>query len=132
MDDDRVEIRAAEERDRRPLADLFATVAEERDGVATEPAIDVEERARNWRLDGTLVAVAGEEVVGSLHVDQSRFGFGEFGMMVARDWRGRGVGSALVAAAIEWGREKGLHKTDAGRVPPQRSRDPALPEVWIC
>ena len=31
-------------------------------------------------------------------------------MLVARDWRGRGAGSALVAAAIEWGREHGLHK----------------------
>ena len=31
-------------------------------------------------------------------------------MLVARDWRGRGVGSALVAAAIEWAREHGLHK----------------------
>jgi RimJ/RimL family protein N-acetyltransferase len=110
MDGDRVEIRAAEERDRRRLADLLATVAEERDGIATEPPIDVEERARIWRLDGTLVAVAGEEVVGSLHVESSRFGFGELGMMVAREWRGRGVGSALVAEAIEWGRENGLHK----------------------
>lgn len=34
--------------------------------------------------------------------------------MVARDWRGRGVGSALVAAAIEWGRERGLHKLSLG------------------
>ena len=110
MGGDPVEIRAAEERDRRTLADLLASVAEERDGIATEPPIDVEERARTWRLDGTLVAVAGEEVVGSLHVERSRFGFGEFGMMVARDWRSRGVGSMLVAAAIEWGRENGLHK----------------------
>jgi ribosomal protein S18 acetylase RimI-like enzyme len=31
-------------------------------------------------------------------------------MMVARDWRRRGVGSALVAAAIEWSRENRLHK----------------------
>ena len=110
MGGDPVEIRAAEERDRRTLADLLASVAEERDGIATEPPIDVEERARTWRLDGTLVAVAGQEVVGSLHVERSRFGFGEFGMMVARDWRSRGVGSMLVAAAIEWGRENGLHK----------------------
>jgi ribosomal protein S18 acetylase RimI-like enzyme len=35
-------------------------------------------------------------------------------MMVAREWRGRGVGSALVAAAIEWARERGLHKLSLG------------------
>jgi RimJ/RimL family protein N-acetyltransferase len=49
-------------------------------------------------------------VIGSLHIEESYFGYGEIGMMVARDWRGRGVGSALVASAIEWGREHGLHK----------------------
>ena len=57
-----------------------------------------------------FVAIAVDEVVGSLHVEQSPFGFGEIGMMVARDWRGRGIGTALVAAAINWGREHGLHK----------------------
>jgi ribosomal protein S18 acetylase RimI-like enzyme len=31
-------------------------------------------------------------------------------MAVARDWRGRGVGSALLAAGIDWARERGLHK----------------------
>jgi RimJ/RimL family protein N-acetyltransferase len=110
MAGDRVEIRPAEERDRRPLAQLFAAVAEERDGIAAEPPIDVDERATSLDLDGTFVAVAADEVVGSLHVGQSSFGYGEIGMMVAREWRGRGVGSGLVAAAIEWGRENGLHK----------------------
>ena len=110
MEGDRVEIRPADERDRRPLAQLFAAVAEERDGIAAEPPIDVDRRAAIWRLDGMFVAIAVDEVVGSLHVEQSPFGFGEIGMMVARDWRGRGVGAALVAAAIDWGREHGLHK----------------------
>jgi RimJ/RimL family protein N-acetyltransferase len=107
-------IRLARDDDRLPLAVLFAAVAEERDGIATEPPVDVEARAASWRLDGTLVAVAGTDLVGLLNVEQTRFGFGEIGMAVAREWRGRGVGSALLAAAIEWARERGLHKLSLG------------------
>ncbi|MBA3366565.1 MAG: GNAT family N-acetyltransferase [Actinobacteria bacterium] len=104
------QIRPARDADRLPLAVLFAEVAEERTGIATEPPVEVEARAASWTLDGTLVAVAGGSIVGSLHVEPSRFGFGELGMAVARDWRGRGVGSALLATAIEWARDRGLHK----------------------
>ena len=110
MEGDRIEIRPAGERDRRPLAHLFAAVAEERDGIAAEPPIDVEKRAASWDLDRTLVAFAAGDVVGLLFVIESSFGFGEIGMMVAADRRGRGVGSALVAAAIEWAQARGLHK----------------------
>ena len=105
-----LEIRPAGDADRRQLATLFATVAEERDGIATEPPVDVDAWAERWRLEGTLLAVAEGELVGSLSIDVSRFGFGELGMAVARDWRGRGVGSALVEAGIAWARERGLHK----------------------
>jgi RimJ/RimL family protein N-acetyltransferase len=76
--------------------------------------VDIEARAATWNLDGTFVAVAGDEIVGSLHVQASPHGFGELGMSVAREWRGRGVGSALIAAAIEWARERGLHKLSLG------------------
>jgi RimJ/RimL family protein N-acetyltransferase len=107
---DAIEVRPAVDADRRLLALLFAAVAEERDGIAAEPPIDVEDRASSWRLDGTLVALAVGEIVGQLHVEQSRLGFGEIGMIVAADWRGRGVGTALVAAAIDWARAHGLHK----------------------
>jgi len=103
-------VRAAAEADRVPIALMFAAVAEERDGIATEPPVDVEERAASWTLEGTLVAATSDGIVGSLHIAQSRHGFGELGMAVAREWRGRGVGSALLAAGIEWARGRRLHK----------------------
>ena len=105
-----LEVRPAREEDRRPLALLLAAVAEERDGIATEPPVEVEAWAANWRLEGTLVAVAAGDLVGSLSVEVSPFGFGAIAMGVAPQWRGRGVGSALLAAAIVWARERGLHK----------------------
>ena len=108
------EIRPARDDDRVQLAVQFAAVAEERDGIATEPPVDVEARAASWTIDGTIVAVAGAEVIGSLVVEPSRHGFGEIGMAVAREWGGRGVGSALLAAAIEWARDRGLHKLSLG------------------
>ena len=60
------------------------------------------------------MAVAGDEILGSLHIARSQHGFGEIGMAVAREWRGRGVGSALLEAAIEWARNEGLHKLSLG------------------
>jgi RimJ/RimL family protein N-acetyltransferase len=104
-----IRIRPAEKGDRRPLALLFAAVAEE-GLIGAEPPVDVDKLAAEWQLEGTLVALTGGELVGELRVEPSYFGFGEIGMMVAADRRGRGVGTALIAAAIDWGRERGLHK----------------------
>jgi RimJ/RimL family protein N-acetyltransferase len=109
-----VEIRPARDEDRLPLALVFAAVAEERDGIGTEPPVDVDARAASWTLDGTFVAAADGEVIGSIHVGTSGHGFGEIGMAIAREWRGRGVGSALMEAAIDWARERGLHKLSLG------------------
>ena len=110
MDEGAVRVRPARDDDRLPLAILFAAVAEERDGIASEPPVDIEARAASWRLDGDLVAEVAGEIVGQIHVDATPHGFGEIGMAVAREWRGRGVGSALMTTAIEWSRAQGLHK----------------------
>jgi RimJ/RimL family protein N-acetyltransferase len=112
-----IEIRPAGDGDRRSLALLFAAVAEERDRIAAEPPVDVEKRAASWDLERTLVALEAGRIVGLLFVVESSFGFGEIGMMVAADRRGRGVGTALVAAAIEWARARGLHKLTLGVFP---------------
>ena len=108
----RFEVRAASADDAQAMAELFAAVAAERDGIASEPPVDIGERAAVFAQSaaGTVVAVAGDQVIGMLHVEASRHGFGEFGMLVDRDWRGRGVGAALVQAAIGLAREQGLHK----------------------
>ena len=59
-------IRIAENNDRVPLASLFAAVAEERDGIAAEPPVDVERRAAFIDLEATIVAEAGEGIIGGI------------------------------------------------------------------
>jgi RimJ/RimL family protein N-acetyltransferase len=94
------------------MAELFAAVAEERTGIASEPPVDVSERTALFARSAgeSIVAVADGQLIGMLHIEVSRHGFGEIGMLVDRRWRGRGVGSALVAAAADWARNHGLHK----------------------
>ena len=106
------EIRAGRVEEARALVELFAAVAEERDGIASEPPIDLDERTTQFAagMDHTIVAVAGEELVGLVHLEPTRHGFADLAMLVARGWRGRGVGSALLAAAIERARADGCHK----------------------
>jgi putative acetyltransferase len=94
------------------MALLLARVAEERDGIASEPPVDLEQRTAQFaRTAGAShVAVAGGAIIGTIHVEAGRFGAGDVGMLVDADWRGRGVGTALLEAAITRSRELGLHK----------------------
>jgi RimJ/RimL family protein N-acetyltransferase len=105
-------VRPASAADARPMAELFAAVAAERTGIASEPPVDVQERIAQFTasMAGSVVAIADGQVIGMIHIEASRHGFGEFGMLVDREWRGRGVGSALIQAAVAWAREHGLHK----------------------
>jgi len=105
-------VRPASLADAAAMAELFAAVAEERNGIASEPPVDVAERTARFAASSasSMVAAAGDQIVGMIHTEVSRHGFGELGMLVDRDWRGCGVGSALLQATIDWARDHGLHK----------------------
>ena len=94
------------------MAELFAAVAGERDGIATEPPVDIDERAAQFArtIGGSVVAVAGRQVIGMLHVAATGTASARSACSSGTAWRGRGVGSALLRAAIGLAREQGLHK----------------------
>jgi RimJ/RimL family protein N-acetyltransferase len=105
-------VRPASVADARLMAELFAVVAEERSGIASEPPVDIEQRTAQFTasIAESIVAVADGQIVGMIHTDVRRYGVGELGMLVDCEWRGRGVGSALIQATIAWARDQGLHK----------------------
>jgi len=107
-------IRRAVDADRRPLAVMWAAVVDENVGLGTEPPVDVDARAASWNLEGAFLAEADGEIIGSIHVQKSRHGFAEIGMCVAKGWRGKGLGSALMDVAEEWARDQGVHKLSLG------------------
>src|SRR6266511_2121298 len=84
-----VVVRPAREQDLDAIVELFVEVAAEGRWIGTEPPVDRDRRRR--RLAETL--------------DQER----EV-VLVSEAWRGRGVGSALLRAGIEWARGAGAHK----------------------
>jgi hypothetical protein len=104
-------VRASQEGDRRSLSALFAAVAEERDGIATEPSVDIEERPAIWELHGVFAGIGAGVVVGSLPR-------GRKPTRLRRDRHGcraREAGSWRRSSTDEccdrdWARERGLHK----------------------
>jgi RimJ/RimL family protein N-acetyltransferase len=111
------EVRTARREDLEQLLDLLEAVAAEGRWIGTEAPID--RAARRRQLEETIegdersvrfVAVVDGEVVGNLGMELRPYNVAELGMFVGRDWRGRGVGSALVEAGIGWARSVGAHK----------------------
>ncbi len=113
-----VTVRPATEADLDTIVDLFEAVVNEDRWLGTEPPLD--RRQHLERLAGELADADGPTllvatardgaVVGHLHLSKRPYGVADFGMFVAAPWRGRGVGSALVAAAVDAARESGAHK----------------------
>ena len=99
------------------VIDHLAEVAEERRWIASEPPIP-RERWREQTLkafdDPNCLVLAAVDCDDCIIGELSAFGResrpADIGMSVARDWRGRGVGTALMQACVEWARGRGVHK----------------------
>ena len=127
-----VTVRRAVAEDIGPMADVIAAVAPE--GVlGTEPPVDVEtvrERFRDTVTDdgpaAMWVAAAGGVVVGQIGLHPAPApGVMAIGMALRPDARGRGIGRALLDAAVAHAREAGAHKVEL-EVWPDNARAIAL------
>lgn len=112
-----VRIRRATPDDVEAIVDLFVAVVEEGRWLGTQAPVDREAQREQFLAEtrastecASLVAVAGDRVVGHARVDVTPYNVAGLGMMVDAGWRGRGVGGALVRAVIEATRELGAHK----------------------
>ena len=110
-----MEIRRAVTDDLEQLLDIHETVAAEGRYIGAEAPIDRERIRSRWKAeltDGTdgvvFVAEVEGKIVGSASVRGTSVA--ELGMSVAPGWRGKGIGSALLKACIEWARQVGAHK----------------------
>lgn len=113
-----VTIRRATPDDLDDLIGLRECVAREGIWIGAELPLDREgDRARHLATieaqggttDLMLIAELYGVLVGSLSMHQ-RVGIADLGMNIADGHRGQGIGSALLAAAVEWAREVGAHK----------------------
>ena len=56
------------------------------------------------------VADADGILVGNLWIDLRPYNVADLGMLVDREWRQQGVGTALMDAGLSWARSAGAHK----------------------
>lgn len=94
---------------------IIREVVRAADTYTYDPDLTEEDARASWIEKPparTVVAVEGERIVGTAKVGPNRAGPGAHvstaSFMVAKDVRGRGVGSALCRHVLEWAREQGF------------------------
>jgi RimJ/RimL family protein N-acetyltransferase len=116
----RAVVRPATEEDLDQLVEQLWAVAAEGRWVGTEVPFDrAARRARfgaviSGESSTVLVADAtstgGPAMVGQISVDIAPYGVADIGMLVVDGWRGQGLGTVLLDAAITWASAAGAHK----------------------
>jgi len=128
------QVRPGEPRDAASFVEMWRAVVGERRFVRTEsvPRSVRFYRRRYFRRtwtdrEASIVAVTGDRVIGHLSVSREDSPVtrhvASIGMAVAADWRGRGVGTALLSEAIRWAGEFGVEKLALSVYP---DNEPAL------
>ena len=106
-----VEVRPARAADVRSMLRMFSAVASERRFIRTESV--GRDRARRIRRSFHRPWTR-ERVVGHIGVEREDGPIlnhvASLGMGVAREWRGRGIGSALLVEAFRWAQWAGVEK----------------------
>ena len=113
-----VTVRRARSEDATAMARVMAAVAEE-GSIATEPPVDIEARAQQFRetIEGEgpgalWVLEDGGQVVGNAGVQEAGPGVLSLGMAIIPEARGRGGGRALLEVIAEHARVSGAHKLE--------------------
>jgi putative acetyltransferase len=122
LDRTRVAIRPARPHDAASFLAAYRRVAEERRFIQTERVTrSVRDYRRQFRRPwdeaaAHLLAMDGDRVVGSLSIRRDDHPavrhVATLGMFVAAGYRGRGIGSALMEAALSWARRFGVERIE--------------------
>jgi RimJ/RimL family protein N-acetyltransferase len=121
-------LRLARPTDARALARLFTAVRSEGRWLVTPPSAISEPSETFWigemvrsERGCAFVAEADAEIVGNvlISIEQSVVSdhVGTLSIAVADGWRDVGIGTALMEAALDWARERGLAKVALGVFP---------------
>ena len=111
-----VEVRPMNPGDLDDFLDLYEIVAAEKRYIGAEAPIDRANKGERFlvRMEsdrwGSLVAIDTDgTIVGQIGLKDMR-GLIEIGMLVAPNLRGRGIGSALLTAGLDWARQRDAYK----------------------
>ena len=110
-------VRAATAADLDALVEVMWQVASEGRWLGTEVPFDRalrrERFAATVAAEGATMLVAADEagrVIGFISVHVATYGVADIGMAILPGWRGRGIGRALLEAALAWATRAGAHK----------------------
>jgi len=121
---ERVVVRQARAADVDAILRLLARVAGERRWLGTEPPLELEDRRRRYLANlepgsgaGFVAYNARKRLIGELSLWPADASTAVLGMIVAKRWRGRGVGRQLMEAAVAWAKRVRLRRLELAVFP---------------